>query len=258
MANSIPNPTSAMLWFFIVTTIYFLLKINTNSKLDDKMYKGIYLMVVMIGEYFINLGLTESMCGVKQWQAAINYTVIPWFLIFGVLNMFLILFPDWLSPFSNTFGYGVTKLMGIGEFFETILKPKLDANKVEDKNLAEVLEHIYSDKSLLINEIKDGESFWETMHSAIRPAVQEPAVKSEKIKMLNYFLKIKNSVAEYVWYILTGFLVTSVSYNYIVNIGCKKTSKDMQLKQQQYHDSQVAKQLKEQEEKQKKIYYNYE
>ena len=257
---STPNPSSAMFWFFIVTTIYFMFKINSTSSLDDKTYKGVYLLLLMIGEYFLNLGLTEQMCGVKQWQAALTYTVLPWVLIFGVLNMFLILFPDWLTPFSNTFGYGITKLMGISDFFESILKPKFipNANDANDKSLAEALDRIYADKSLLINEIKDGTSFWDTMKSAIRPAMNMPAIRTEKIQMLDYFLKVKSSVAEYVWYILTGLLVTSVSYNYIVNIGCKKNARDMQLKQKTYHDSQVAAKAKTQDAIQNKVYYSYE
>jgi hypothetical protein len=38
-------------------------------------------------------------------------TLIPWLMLFGVLHLFLMIFPGWMAPFANTFGYLVAKLM---------------------------------------------------------------------------------------------------------------------------------------------------
>ena len=230
--NAPPNQVIPLLWFFVVTTIYFFLKVNTSDPMEKKVYIGIYLLLVIIGEYFINLSLTETMCGIKQWQTALNVTVMPWFLIFGVLNMFLVLFPDWLSPFSNTFGYGIAKLMGLGDFFESILQPEIDVTgdkslSPETKAMAEALEHIYSDKSLLLNEIKNVDTFWSRMQYIIKPDMYKDVKLKER---LQYFVNIKNSVAEYVWFVLAGSLVNSITYNYIVTMTCSQSLNDLQLK----------------------------
>ena len=47
-------------------------------------------------------------------------------------------------------------------------------------------------------------------------------------------LKIKDIVAEYIWYLLSGFLVTSISYNYIVNVGCTYSAKQMKTSYDKY------------------------
>ena len=54
MSNT-PNPSSAIFWFFIITSIYFTVKYNTknNEKSAQNMYFGIYILLIVIGEYFI-------------------------------------------------------------------------------------------------------------------------------------------------------------------------------------------------------------
>lgn len=250
-----PSATIGLFWFFIITTVYLLVKVNMNSfgGTENKIYMGVYALLMILGEYFINLSLTETMCGQRQWQSAMNVTFIPWILIFGVLNAFLFLFPSWLKPFSNTFGYGIVKLMGLGEVFNKILKPKDQAGITGD--LQNVLESIYTDQSVLINEItleeiskedtqglpnadkiKDGvDLFWERMRGGnLLNRFPTTEMETKTKDDLKYFMNVKRSIAEYVWYLLTGSLVTSVSYNYIVNMTCSSSLTDMQRKQAQY------------------------
>ena len=52
---------------------------------------------------------------------------------------------------------------------------------------------------------------------------------------------MKHTISEFIWNLLTGFLVTSVSYNYIINMGCKKSVKDMEKR---YNSYNVAQKLK--------------
>ena len=64
--SSTPNPSSAILWFFIITSIFFSIKYYIG---DDKaegsskknVFMGIYILLIIIGEYFINLSLTNAM-----------------------------------------------------------------------------------------------------------------------------------------------------------------------------------------------------
>ena len=237
MADSTPpSPTTAMVWFFIITSIFFVIKYNVRDAVQSKIYLGIYIALLVIGEYIINLSLTDTMCGSRQWNTALLVTLIPWVVIFGILNVVLMMFPGWLAPFSNTFGYAIARLSGVGKFMDDILKPNI---KMTGKNVdiaAEALEHIYSDKSLLINEITQSnfERFWTNMSSLFKPEVVGDIAK--KNQLLDY-IRLKDIVAEYIWYMLTGGLVTSVGYNYVVNTGCSQSVKDMKKRHKEYEEN---------------------
>ena len=175
------------------------------------------------------------MCGSRQWNTALLVTLIPWVVIFGILNVVLMIFPGWLAPFSNTFGYGIARLLGVGDVLTDIFKPKLDVNE-SNKVMVEALEHIYSDKSLLINEITTSnfEQFWTNMSSLFNTGV---ATDTDLKQKLFGFIRLKDIVAEYIWYLLTGGLVTSVGYNYVVNTGCSQSLKDMKRRDKNYQEN---------------------
>ena len=42
-------------------------------------------------------------------------TIIPWVFVFASIIVLLMLLPSWLSPFSNTIGYFIAKVMGLTE-----------------------------------------------------------------------------------------------------------------------------------------------
>ena len=237
MAGSTSSPTTALFWFFIITTIYFTIKYNIKDATQNKIYFGIYVTLLLIGEYIINLSLTDTMCGSRQWNTALLVTLIPWVFIFGILNVVLLVFPGWLSPFSNTFGYAMARLMGVSSLLDKILKPKLEmSGSADNKVMAESLEHIYSDKSLLINEITPSnfERVWTSMSYLFKTGVVNNI--DLKTQLLN-FVRLKDIVAEYIWYLLTGGLVTSVGYNYVVNTGCSQSVKDMKRRHKEYEET---------------------
>jgi hypothetical protein len=242
-----PNPTMSLLWFIIITTIYFIIKYKTydpsGNSSTGKIYGGIYLLLLVVGEYALNLSLTNAMCGSNQWGTAVFITLFPWLFILGLLYVMLTVFPGWLSPFSNTFGYGVAKLSGLSSFLDKIMKEKLDLGQGASPEASQVLEHIYSDKSLLINEITDSnlDRFWTNMEVLFKPSEY-----TEKNKIdLAGFVRLKDAVSEYIWYMLTGSLVTSVSYNYIVNNGCTQSVQELKKRRAAYQKDLTAKQQAE-------------
>lgn len=241
MSNSPPNPSSSMFLFFLLTSIYFMVKYNSDPK-QGKIFFGIYMLLLIIGEFFINISLTKAMCGTNQMSTAIFITIIPWFLIFGMLNLVLMVFPGWLSPFSNTIGYGITKLFGINNLLNDIFKAKISPEELKGENMgamAEALEHIYNDRSLLINEITEEnfDNFWINMSPLFKPKVKDNV---EMKKRLFDFVRLKDDVAEYIWYMLTGTLVTSVGYNYLTNKGCTQTVKEIKQRHKDYEAQEKA------------------
>lgn len=237
-----PNPTSSITWFILITTIYAFVDYSTSKKKNNTnsgLWFGIYIFAVFIAEFILNVTLTTTKCGSSQWTMAIFVTLIPWGIIFGTLLLLLFIFPGWLQPFSNTFGYAMTIIAGINSTLADILiaNPKNDKNS-QDGPMHEALAHIYSDKSLLVNEItkENFDFFWNNMSGTFKPGV----ANNEKLKMDLYsFVVLKETVSKYIWYIFAGVLITSVSYNYIINSKCNISVAEMQKRQSEYEQELV-------------------
>ena len=290
--DSAPDPLMAMIYFFIVTSIYCVISIFIPDKTQKLIAKVCYILLVIIGEYFINLTLSQHMCGVVQWKTTMFITIIPWLMIFGVLHLFLIMFPGWMTPFSNTFGYIVAKLMGLPDLMKKILVEQ----NTDLPEASRALESVRSDNSLFINEFyaesrtqnkqkadADGVGKYKVVNGVNVPIVASESDQtsvpfferpifdkawnkliegkiiknpldpktaadgytqqnSEKYKEdLFHFVQMKFTISEYVWNLLTGFLVTSISYNYIINTGCAKSPKEMKERYDKYEADQDKK-----------------
>ena len=255
MANN-PNQSSALFYFFIVTTIYFIVKYNIKEQTSIIMASIAYVLCIIIGEFFINLNLTNEMCGEDQWGTAFSITLAPWLIIFGLFIIMLDLFPGWKTPFSNTIGYGMALLGGITNVVREIFKDPTSQNNTKDKALQQSIEYIYRDQSLLINEIGEGpqafDSFWETMKNAMKNGAYTNTTLKEKLEGL---VNLKYLTSEYIWYILTGALVTSISYNYLVNIGCNNSAKNMLKRREEYNRNISNKEKEEAENEKNKVVY---
>lgn len=238
MSDSTANASSGILWFFIITSLYSIVKYTTGeSASSQKMYLGIYVLLLIIGEYFINLSLTNSICGATQFSTAGVITLVPWVIIFGLLNLLLMMFPSWLTPFSNTFGYGAAKLAGVTDLVTKIFLPENQAPNLKNSGTDKALAYIYSDRSLLINEIttENFDEFWQSM----QPLMEKTA--SQFKTQLYDIIRLKTIVAEYIWYMLSGILVTSVGYNYLINYGCESSASQMKERMQKYEKEETEK-----------------
>jgi hypothetical protein len=199
----------------------------------------------------INLGISSGICqGAAQPSSALIATIFPWFLVLGLLKILLAIMPGWLIPFENTFGYlFVSMVTDLKDVFNDILTPQYNLDpakkvqggggaggaseseileKMQKRDIGRALEQIYSDQSILLNELnlENLDAFWTgfTESSLIKPDKDE---SKDKIKK---FILLKSIVGEFVWLILTGFLVVSISYNYLLNIGCTYTKEQQQAR----------------------------
>ena len=214
--------------FSVITTIYYIIKYNLDdiSSSMDTVYFIMYILILVISHFFINLNMTRTMCGSNQWETTFYVTAGPWLIIFGFLYIALKTFPSWLMPFSNTFGYGLALLGGLSETTEKLFKSTQNASSKDELGF---LEKIYTDKSLIINEItiNNFPNFWENMKGLFRDEVKNDATHTVK-KTLLKLVKLKELTAECMWYIFAGFLISSISYNFIISSSCKKSVQDMQ------------------------------
>ena len=248
------NGTTGFSLFALITSIYFIVRYYINDSRQQLILSFIYGITILIMMYFINLDITKNICGSAQVGTSILVTALPWGVVFGGLVGLLIIFPGWLSPFSNTFGYLAAKLSGVSTLLDKILKPKFVNPKTatNDKIAAEALQQIYDDKSLLVNQItlENFDSFWTRMTNA--NLFNKNAIDFKE--QLRNLVRLKNLVAYYVWFMLSGALITSMSYNYIVGVGCQKSAKQMQALHNKYENEQKALQDSQNGQASKRIY----
>lgn len=226
MASFITNGLYGFYFFIIITFIYFAIKYVVG---DNLVITLIYYLALIFGQFGINLSTTNSVCGHYQTTTAIIVTAVPWIFIFGLLMVLLKILPGWLTPFSNTIGYLIAKFAGIGKVFnELLVSPENNPDK-------KLINDIYNDNSLLINEIttKNFNNFWKRMiESNIFKQLtngNEDSKIGQYRNQLEKLVKLKELVAEMTWYLLSGILISSITYNYILNSDCDKSENIIDL-----------------------------
>ena len=273
------SSTVAIGFFLVVFGAYCYYKFTKNGVLSGGI-TFVFFLVLLIGEYFINLAMSKDICGFDQTKTALWATVLPWFLVLGALKAALIVFPGWLSPFSNTFGYiFVSVVTDLKDVFNNILTPQFDlapkpagsggakqtggggggdenstdipkddiANK---RDIGRALEQIYTDQSILLNELNldNLDRFWDSFKES---RLLRASAKIEDLDKIRKFLMMKNIVGEFVWLVLCGPLVVSISYNYILNIGCSFTPEQQKIRSQVLKEKQDAANAAAEKEKNK-------
>ena len=279
MATDNSSATTGLIFFLILTLIYFIVRYNLEMGQSDTLYTIIYYLGVLVTQYFINLTAITSRCGNTNYYLAFMVTIVPWVFIFGLLNIMLAQFPGWKAPFSNTFGYLIANAAGAkdllidhilkDDFISRLTPGKKDKKSNEEDNQSggrrrqsksqiggdvdklaiEAVQHIYSDPSLLLNEITPDtyEQFWNKMTPLFKNGADE--YKPELYKLI----ELKELVSEGLWYMLTGSLITSVSANYIMNGDCG-TSADEMKKRHSNYEKQMKKKDDIKSTETKKVY----
>ena len=202
--------------FFWLSFIYMFIKI----KVDLPWYLDIFfVLLVIIFMYFINVAILQEKCGNVDSYVVLKSTVIPWILIFANMMYMLTKFPYWKTPFSNTFGLLIAKLAGCNTAFLNMLQPQSKTNPTEGM-VNTSLQYVYSDPSLLINKftIENFDTTIEKLGHII------DTTKIEQIANFKQFVKMKERISEWIWYLLTACITVSVSYNNLVSSKCTKTA----------------------------------
>ena len=214
---------SAILFFSITTIAYFIISYLLAERFSSRnsgiatACSVVYLAIIVGLQTYINVVNAKEKCGgTPQTLTAMYYTFIPYLFIFGTLIIILMFFPGFKAPFSNTLGYGIVSLpfLNIKPTFMNILKT--DSNN-------KLLKTVYEDPSLMINEMTPTNFFLflQKMGSA-ENSILSPDYK-RFIPDLYNLVVIKNSVAKFVWYMLTGILVILNSHSYIMSMKCVRS-----------------------------------
>jgi hypothetical protein len=248
-----------LLGYLVYKTMNIPASDGSNQEIVPPLIAAAFVMAIVGGEYMISVGMTKTACGFEQWDIAAMYTFLPWVLIVGAVRMILMVRPGWLVPFSNTIGYFLASaIFGITDVFRKLLKPgvNLSTSDKEDpikashaRDVERALQEIYEDESRLINQFtpdnitinikkfSSADLMYTISEFNALPEYKDtpkPVVETlynsyiETIKKAVWF---KLFVSEFLWLLLSGILAISVTYNYIMNYGCKLTPEQIALKE---------------------------
>jgi hypothetical protein len=225
-----------LLIFTLATLIYFAGRYYITKPSYVRLMIGAYIAITFMSQFFFNITHLSKLCvGASNFGKAVLVTVIPYILIFGTIITVLMMFPGWKQPFSNTFGYGVAKIMGVNSILFKLLK----SASVGDTNTKKMLHNIYTNPALFINEITPT-NFDDFVKNSNFLFVSGASSKPE-MQQLKNIIRLKDIVSEFVWYILSGMLVSTVSYNTIVNSGCTNSVKEMKKRHDEYEEEVTQK-----------------
>ena len=253
-SSALPASSPSLFYFLFLTIAYSILKYFANGKTSlEYMWLGIYFLLILIGQFFLNLNMASALCGEPQYATATLVTFVPWVLIFGVLEVLLLVFPGWLSPFANTFGYLVTRLAGVNKTLDGLL----NTTQKGVPAITKAVQDIYNDPSLFINEItpRNFTDVYDRMTSG--GVFNKDGVASGLKEKLEKLVRLKDIVAEFIWFVLAGFLVTSVSFNYTVSAGCDISTEEIK-KREQAALEKAKKEAEDSAPKKKRVYSTFE
>lgn len=242
--SELPSQNQLFFFFTVLTSIYGIIVIakiinscgsgddsiyEINSSLNGNIYTIIYVLLLLGGSYYINNSIGKSICNINTQEGEeeseissyriFGITFLPWIIIFGVIYLLLELFPGWIKPFSNTLGYLVINLLGIQEIFKNEM---LNNKDDKDAQIIQAIMTINKNYHTTINQfpvdIKEYMDFIDRLRKA--KIISSLNVNDYYCKFYSYIC-VKEFIGKLIWYILSGGLISAISYNFIMNLECK-------------------------------------
>ena len=274
----------SLLIFIAITLLYYLVfkpKLNASA-FDDKsgleyaayssknnVFLTCYFLLVVVTQIIMNSSVLVSTCGGSIAQnigAAFLLTLIPWFFIFGIVIVALMIFPGFKSAFSNVIGYFA--VAGTANNVLTELLVNVDLNQAIDdstegnveknkslKGAAEAIIKLCGNMSILINQIVPGNfvEYWSMLVPLMKDKYQAGA--PELKQQLLDAVVMRDNIGEAMWYIYTAILLISVTQYNIMKRGCTGDLATMQAGYDKYLEKEAA--VKTKTEKAQSTVYTY-
>ena len=269
----------ANIGMFSVTLILYYYKIKPSLTLDiinnQDLFKKyvssgytslfIFLLIIVVSQWLLNVSNISVKCGGSTSEnigPAGLMTFFPWFLIFGVLIIVLTLYPGFKTAFSDVIGYyfvssSANKLL-TELLIDKDLQEKLNVegdvtpqqkNALQDA--ADAIIKICGNTSVLINQMVplNFDKYWGILTPLMKPKYQN-ASSPEAIDMKKKIFDLvvsRDNVGEAMWFLYTGFLITSLVQLNISNRGCVSNAATMQKNYQEFLDTEEKAEQKRKE-----------
>ena len=232
--TALPNPSSTIIFFLLATlcftffTMYSISQatdyITIGNAINNNIINAVYILFLIVGSYFINATISKSMCSQTiQWGYILMITLLPWTIIFISLHFILKLFPGWVTPFSNTIGYIIIGFLGLQKVYDSIFKSENE--NTGNPELTRAIANMNNNKMKFINQISSNLQEFEAFFKGIQLTLK-PDYDKHKLKLYQ-LLVIKQALGKIVWYILAGILISSISYNLVINMACEKSLEEI-------------------------------
>ena len=274
---------------FLLTTLFYYLVLKPPLTLSQKLnaddYKkyvsnnylflSIYLLLVMLIQFIVNVTIISTTCGgniTENMGAAGVFTFFPWFLIFGILIMVLIMYPGFKSAFADVIGYFyvsssankiITELLVNKDLknalHETIETPNSNtpvqsggSEETKLENAADAIVKICGNTSILINQIvpSNFEEYWNILNPLMKKQYQGTNLSGEALSKKEELFKIvvtRDNIGEAMWYIYTGILVTSIIQLKIATRGCVTNPATMEKNYKNFLENEAAEKAKQEQ-----------
>uniref|UniRef100_A0A6C0B1J7 Uncharacterized protein n=1 Tax=viral metagenome TaxID=1070528 RepID=A0A6C0B1J7_9ZZZZ len=272
----------SLLIFILITILYYLLvkpKLTIHD-LTSEAYTAYssrsntllacYFLLVVISQLLMNSMVIINTCGgslTQNFGAAFLLTVIPWFFIFGMVIIVLIMFPGFKSAFSNVIGYfavsnsannTLTTLLMNTDLTKTI-DESTSGDEEQNKNLksaAEAIIKLCGNMSILINQIVPGNftEYWSMLTPLMKPEYQKDGDTMLKQQLLDIVV-LRDNIGEAMWYVYTAILLISITQYNIMKRGCVGDLATLQTNHDQYLEQEATTQAAN--EKAKSTVYTY-
>lgn len=243
------SPMISITYFFVISLAYLFLQIfvivRSESLIEidkvktHKLYLISYCLLILLGSFFINYNISKSLCPDSPINiyTLILHTLLPWLLIFGSIYGLLLIFDTWHRPFSNTLGYFVIKILQVERYFSKLLEPARDAISTkteENEQLLQAILNIETNKNIFINELDEDPILYKQFMQQLKDAkiiklLSENDGENNENEIYKLIV-IKNSVGRFVWFFLAGIVISTITYNNMINSSCN-ISKESILKQ---------------------------
>jgi len=234
MASSL----NSLAFFIMITIIYIIVKITiimNETKFTKifhysnnlNIYSIIYILIVLFGNYILNkqieFELKDPSVDVNNFKIVL-ITILPWLVIFGSLFIILNIFTAWNKPFSNTLGYFIVNLLGVEKEFQEVFKD-VNSNDGGAEQINDILTNIGRNKTMIINEMNtEIEEFKQFMNMLCKANLlkaglcEKDTITIDNPNVINIykFVVIKDEIGKVIWYILAGMLISTVSYNSLI------------------------------------------
>ena len=267
------NTYTNIIVFLLITILYYVslkpkitYEILTSDVLLQKYnqqsytYLGIYLLLILVFQFFINVFSISTKCGgsTKQNIATAGImTFLPWTIIFGLIMVMLVVYPGFKSAFSDVVGYFYVANSASTLLNELLIDADIykkmdtategDVKKREAlQSTADLIIKLTGNMSILVNQIVPTNfvEFWKTLTPLIKDKYKQEPEESIMQKKLLELVQTRENVGEAMWFIYTGILLISIVQYKITSRGCVSDMATMQKNYQNFLSQEDTAQAK--------------
>lgn len=198
--------------FFWITFIVFLLKLfsGTSSLAIDAIFVVICIGVMLL----MFASIMKERCGTAPLGAVLKAVLPPWIFMLGGIVVLVHMLPGWIQPFSNTFGYMLCLVPALQS------QAKLVAILNQESNTLSKL--IVEDPNLMLNQFASA-NFQKTIFK-MQEGGLVTRTNDAAIEDFRKLIHMKDSLAEFLWFMMVGCVTITTSYNLMMNTVCQKSS----------------------------------